>query len=77
MLLPVYFNDLKVAEIIDTGSLINVISKKFHSESHKCKNFHLHNSNVILANNVVIPVLGTATLNLNIECQGEPLMYIY
>ena len=62
-----------MAALIDTGSSINVISKTlFDSISYQCKiSFHIDNSEVRLANNAVIPVLGTATLNLNIEHQGE------
>ena len=78
--MPVEFNSLKVAALVDSGSSINIMSDQLHySLPHKCKselNFEAKDS-IKLANDQPFQVEGTA--HVKMFSQGEKhtiLIYI-
>lgn len=76
----VFFNDRKVAALLDSGSSINIMSKTLFDsihEQHKLSFERLQCSEIRLANNETIRVSGVATIELDIEAQGAHCIDVY
>jgi hypothetical protein len=72
----VFFNDFKVAALVDSGSSINIMSKTLFDsipEQYKLSFERLECSEIRLANNETIKVSGVANIELNIKSQGTVL----
>lgn len=79
MYIPVYFGDLKIAGLVDTGSSINVISKTLYntiSDKHKLSFEQLSDSEIRLANDGTIKVNGIAKIQVTIN-QNQEVMETY
>ena len=79
MYISVIFGELKIAALVDTGSSINVISKSLFdsiSDRYKISFEQLPDSEIRLANNDKIQILGVAKMHTIIH-QKEELIEMY
>ena len=75
-----FYNDQKVAALVDSCSSINIMSKTLFDsipEQHKLSFERLECSEIRLANNETIKVSDVANIELSIESQGTHFIDVY